>query len=468
MNSITTKTALGIIIGIAALAAGFFARQGLEQDFGSPEAIVKAAVQNITSVKSGEFNGSVTITPVPSSPENPDLNFTVSFNGKSDGNDPLNPKFSATFVVAIPNLGFVPAGTVKLDVVGADQKLYLKLSDAPIVVPEINEILNRWIMVDLKSISEQYGTTPPEINQELLDRFTEFLRDAGNANLLKISKTLPSEAVDGASAHHFELTLNKEAIIAFTPRLVQFAKDVNPEEAQNINQDEIDQVIAQFAQVPEEKYPTIEVWIDKNSQYFKRIKIHLEDVETYQQGDMPAQEYGMIFDAVYNITKINEPVVVTTPSTFTSHEELYEELTGEKLPSLKPSSSGPQGGDRPATANELSRMRDIQRSANVNAILNAIGQNMADNRGVWTCPGKDLPAYPRVMSSNKDGFDIASCIVPTYLPAMPYDPLDRTIFYYTNTSDYNTGYTVQQIGGLTGRVTIDAPLTEVGSISVTR
>lgn len=110
--------------------------------------------------------------------------------------------------------------------------------------------------------------------------------------------------------------------------------------------------------------------------------------------------------------------------------------------------------------------RDSQRTANVSAILNAIGQNIADNNGVLICAGEvtSLPSTPTVISDA--GVDIATCVVPTYISALPFDPLNSA-YHYTNEDDYNTGYTVSQDSN--GRVTV-AALGEVSSttISVTR
>ncbi|PIT93242.1 MAG: hypothetical protein COU06_00900 [Candidatus Harrisonbacteria bacterium CG10_big_fil_rev_8_21_14_0_10_38_8] len=115
-------------------------------------------------------------------------------------------------------------------------------------------------------------------------------------------------------------------------------------------------------------------------------------------------------------------------------------------------------------ARQFAQARNTQRSANVNAILNAIGQNSASNRGVWTCDVA-LPSTEVVISSTSTA-DIADCLVPTYLPAMPFDPTYAGAGW-TSTSTYNSGYTVVQ--DAQGRVTVSATEAELGeSITVTR
>ncbi len=117
-------------------------------------------------------------------------------------------------------------------------------------------------------------------------------------------------------------------------------------------------------------------------------------------------------------------------------------------------------------ARQFAQARNTQRSANVTTILNAIGQNLADNKGVFTCAGGALPSSSTKMV-NTGGYNIGSCIVPTYVSSMPFDP-SATGAHYTSTSDYDSGYFVSQ-DPVGGRVTVSAPSAELGqSISVTR
>ena len=116
-------------------------------------------------------------------------------------------------------------------------------------------------------------------------------------------------------------------------------------------------------------------------------------------------------------------------------------------------------------ARQFAQARNTQRSSNVNAILNAIGQNMADHNGSWFCiSGGPLPSTATNMAST-GGYNIAECLVPTYLPSMPFDPSTGA---WTSTSTYSTGYSVSQEGTV-GRVTVNAPGAELGAVvSVTR
>ena len=119
-------------------------------------------------------------------------------------------------------------------------------------------------------------------------------------------------------------------------------------------------------------------------------------------------------------------------------------------------------------ARQFKIARDSQRTANVTAILNAIGQNMTDNRGLFSCNGSSTFALPSTSTiiKNSGGADIAACLVSTYIASLPFDP-SAAGAHYATTTDYNTAYSLS--ADVFGRVTVSAQ-SEIGtsSISVTR
>ncbi len=113
-------------------------------------------------------------------------------------------------------------------------------------------------------------------------------------------------------------------------------------------------------------------------------------------------------------------------------------------------------------ARQFAQARNTQRWSNVNTILNAVTQRMADARGVWKTDATCVSTLPAVATAIGTGaVNLEPCIVPTYVSTMVMDPSTGTAA--------DTGYTVMQAAGANGRLTIAAPgaeLTEV--ISVTR
>ncbi len=96
---------------------------------------------------------------------------------------------------------------------------------------------------------------------------------------------------------------------------------------------------------------------------------------------------------------------------------------------------------------------DSQRVSNVTAILNAVGLNMAENRGVFNC-ATTIPSTPKVITSDiTKGIDIASCLIPTYISSLPYDPTVSGA-KFVSTTDYDTKYSISQ--DTNGRIVVSA------------
>jgi len=119
-------------------------------------------------------------------------------------------------------------------------------------------------------------------------------------------------------------------------------------------------------------------------------------------------------------------------------------------------------------ARQFAQARDSQRWSNVNAILNAVGQNMADNRGIFTCAAGEIPTTATIMATS--GYNIAPCLVPTYISIMLFDPNPDVAgsAYFVDTTDYGTAYSILR-NVTTGRVSVSAPSAEIEEIiEVTR
>ena len=118
-------------------------------------------------------------------------------------------------------------------------------------------------------------------------------------------------------------------------------------------------------------------------------------------------------------------------------------------------------------AKQFAQARNTQRTSNVNAILNAIGQRMADNKGVFNGTftiGSPAVSYtcPTLVSDDIDseaggaGINL-DCLVPTYISAIPKDPT------WATADDEDTLYNLEvgvDCAGTSapGRITVRASL----------
>ena len=101
-------------------------------------------------------------------------------------------------------------------------------------------------------------------------------------------------------------------------------------------------------------------------------------------------------------------------------------------------------------ARQFAQARNTQRESNILSILNAVGQNIADNKGVFACAGANtLPvntASSSIVIGAGTGINL-SCLTPTYIASFPADP--------TAASGSDTGYQISVDAA--GRVLVCAP-----------
>jgi prepilin-type N-terminal cleavage/methylation domain-containing protein len=118
-------------------------------------------------------------------------------------------------------------------------------------------------------------------------------------------------------------------------------------------------------------------------------------------------------------------------------------------------------------ARQFAQARNSQRGFHINAIINAIRENVANTRtGIFTCASGDIPTSSKRMAVGAGNYDIAPCLVPDYMQILPFDPA-TTSARYTSATDYDSGYYVAK--NASGTITVSAPAAELGKvISVTR
>lgn len=123
-------------------------------------------------------------------------------------------------------------------------------------------------------------------------------------------------------------------------------------------------------------------------------------------------------------------------------------------------------------ARQFKQAHDAQRLSNINAILNTISQRIVDGKGTfngtfssnstnYTCP--TLPTTGTVIK-NSGGVDL-SCLVPTYISQLPFDPT-ATGAHWTSSTDYDTGY--QVFSDANARITVSASGELTNPLSITR
>ncbi len=113
-------------------------------------------------------------------------------------------------------------------------------------------------------------------------------------------------------------------------------------------------------------------------------------------------------------------------------------------------------------ARQFKQANNAKRTADVNAILNAVTQLKVDGKGALPT-GAVIPATPTNFASGTgataDGLEaLCSAMVPTYIAALPTDPT-ATGAIFTDCATFDLGYNISvDANGL--RVTVQAPNSE--------
>ena len=122
-------------------------------------------------------------------------------------------------------------------------------------------------------------------------------------------------------------------------------------------------------------------------------------------------------------------------------------------------------------ARQFSQANNTKRSSDVNALLNAIHQYAADNKGSLPAGIPTTTAGAAVIGSGVGQVAICASLVTTYLAALPVDPLTNNgtpVSDCAQVGGYNTNYTVVQSTS-DNRITVAAPAAELtATIEVTR
>jgi prepilin-type N-terminal cleavage/methylation domain-containing protein len=125
---------------------------------------------------------------------------------------------------------------------------------------------------------------------------------------------------------------------------------------------------------------------------------------------------------------------------------------------------------------QFAQARNSQRESNVAALLNAVTERIADNGGLFVSSSSELTSpecnfyLPMDLRDiNKTQLNMRPCLVPSYLPELPYDPAQgsntcTSTECDTTGEDYDLEYTIKQ-DPATNRVTVCAPYAAEGALA---
>jgi prepilin-type N-terminal cleavage/methylation domain-containing protein len=118
-------------------------------------------------------------------------------------------------------------------------------------------------------------------------------------------------------------------------------------------------------------------------------------------------------------------------------------------------------------AGQIASSRNNRRKIDLENILIAIKNNASEQGNEqFLCAAGPIPTSTKVMGSAAGNYNIAPCIIPSWIALMPFDP-SASSSYYNSPSDYNTNYAI--VINASGTVVLSAPNAELGkTITITQ
>lgn len=440
----------GIVAVIVLLVGGYFVYSSY---FASPETVMDTMISRLRDVRSGEFSLDVTAVTssmnelaATSTTANPFLSafaiqgpvtIALHASGTVDVRDEQKPTFSIGLTSTMDkwSMGNFVLG---LEYRNVDKVNYLKINDVPdLGFLSLSFLKNHWFKVGDSEAKAQLGGTSsttssggivPTVSQDQRDRLVEAWK---TYRFLTVIEVMNSEDIDGVSTHHYKLAFDKEVF-----------KKWNAETSTILDKSNVpSDTTALDADLNLTTINDLELWIGKRDGLPHKFiaKVSLKDkIDPNKTSDVAIAMGG---------NKFNSALDVTAPEGAKSVEEALQGIFGQMLK------------ESPAAPATTPQKRNVQREANINALMSAMRLNMADHNGVFDCP----PAGPlptKATFIGKKGYNIEQCLVPLSMSSMPKDPAKGTADMIGYSIFYNP---------TTKKTTIRAPYAELGKkISVTK
>lgn len=299
--SVVSAVALVVLIGGVALAYPSY--------FKSPQKVVTSMMQKMSDVKSFTHKGEINMEMPESKQPGLPRSLVLKFGGSSDVSNLDQPKGLFSFT-----LDSYAAGAAPINLEGriVSKMIYLKVTGVPnLGFFNPKSLEDQWILIDQDALKKQFGvpaTDPQSLNTEQKEQIKQAVL---SSNVLKVAKALPAEDIDGVSTYHYQLTLDKDALVKLISKSNLILQNKNWGAQQEQQFKDSLKTMGTFGG---------EVWIGKSDLLVRKA--------TLEMLPMPDQQTGQKVNISVAFTDFNQPVVVEAPSKFKTIQEVLGPVFG--------------------------------------------------------------------------------------------------------------------------------------------
>ena len=353
-------------IALAALLAGGIAAILLLAGSvrSTPEEIIKEMNVNMAGLQTvrSETTISIEIT----EPEMNIFSMSLSANSDTDKTDPENIKSAGDFDIDLGGEGMLFTLTGKAIAIGDTS--YIKMTTIP-ALPMIEPVLQmmglsasdfkkKWIKIDEESTKNMFGNTwtsemetEMETNKELEKQITDEIQNLFlTSNFYAVKQELPEEKINGETAHHYLVSLQKEETKNLFLEMFRIM-----EESQNESFSLSGEELIEFSQEFGEFFDKIggmeaHLWIGKYDRYLYKFQLD----KTIDAGSLQEGEEGkIVINMIMEFSNFDQPLNITAPEDFKSLDELFGDPSGGLFGPMMGSQQIAQDGRVMANMNQM-------------------------------------------------------------------------------------------------------------------
>jgi len=320
----------------------------------TPEEAMAKMIENSVLTKSLSYNLNFTGSgTVPASAGSTDSSgsFSLQVKGKSDMNDPNNPKNESTITIEgkVNSGGMQISGDFGASALILDKIGYFKINRFPsfIPIPELSAITGQWIKIDPQAIASSSSTpefafstfgNPAELgltNQEMKALKSEILE----AKPVQFGEFIGEEDLDEKKTYNYPITFSKpglkKVLDIMSGLATKIENKMNEPMTATSTRNLAEGMTIIKSYIDDTDFPEGKIWIGQDD--FLPYKIAFEDINVpipnELKADLPNAKLNL--SLVLEYSDYNQPVDIKAPSSFKTFDEIIEMMTPKMATSTK-------------------------------------------------------------------------------------------------------------------------------------
>lgn len=292
--------AVAIVIVLILIVVAVILALKWEELFVKPEQIMDKARDNMSSVKSGHFTGTLEFD-VAGQTGKLSVDSDVDTSKRKDGDFKANLDLNANV------MGF--SGSGKIEVMAVGDNAYFKVDDVNLpAAPQfqqasamVNMMKGQWWKSSRSTMFKQSPEQPAKVEEvQKLLKNTKFYKEV---------EKVGTENVDGVSCYHYKLTPDPKTLVNFISEISK----LTPEGAKAGPTPE-DLAKAEKAITDASKNMNIEVWVGKKDKYFHRFLFAIKNYEVKPEASAKGPSVKINNISIdLKMSKLNEPAAFEEP-----------------------------------------------------------------------------------------------------------------------------------------------------------